>query len=317
MGEPPETQRRIDPRWFQIGALTGLLGWGLAGLRFDLVPARAGLILFSTLAVQYACTRIWRLPAFDPRSALISGLSLCLLLRTGSGWLAVLAAAAAIGSKFLARWKGKHLFNPTNFGLVVMMLVTGEVWVSPGQWGSTAFFGFLIACLGLLVVTRAARSDVTLAFLAAYGSLLLARSLWLGEPLAIPLHRLQSGALLLFAFFMISDPKTTPDSRAGRLLFGVAVALGAAFVQFRLHRPNGLLWSLFFVSLVTPLADRLLPGRRYDWGGGSRPGSPLSKGVLDATPLPFPSPSARALRLATPRAGFLRLLRGQGGREAL
>ena len=76
------------------------------------------------------------------------------------------------------------------------------------------------------MVNRAARSDVTLAFLVFYLALVVGRSLWLGEPLAIPLHRLQSGALLLFAFFMISDPKTTPDSRAGRILFAALVALG-------------------------------------------------------------------------------------------
>ena len=96
-----------------------------------------------------------------------------------------------------------------------MMLLTGQVWVSPGQWGNVAFFAFLMACLGGLVVNRAARSDVTFAFIAFYMTLVFGRSLWLGEPLAIPLHRLQSGALLLFTFFMISDPRTTPNSRAG------------------------------------------------------------------------------------------------------
>jgi enediyne biosynthesis protein E5 len=147
----------------------------------------------------------------------------------------------------------------------VALLLTGEAWVSPGQWGSAAFFGFLLACLGGLVVNRAARSDVTLAFLLAYGGLVVARSLWLGEPMAIPLHRLQNGALLIFAFFMISDPRTTPDSRAGRILFALLVALGAAYVQFRLFRTNGLLWSLAVFSLLVPVLDRLLPGERHQW----------------------------------------------------
>ena len=93
----------------------------------------------------------------------------------------------------------------------------------------------------------------------------MARSLSLGEPLAIPLHRLENGALVLFAFFMFSDPKTTPDSRSGRLLFAALVALGAYVVQFWLFRTNGLLWSLAACSLVVPVIDRLLPGRRYQW----------------------------------------------------
>ena len=63
---------------------------------------------------------------------------------------------------------------------------------------------------------------MTYAFIAFYCALMFGRSIYLGEPMAIPLHRLESGALLLFTFFMISDPKTTPDSRAGRVLFAGA-----------------------------------------------------------------------------------------------
>jgi Na+-transporting NADH:ubiquinone oxidoreductase subunit NqrB len=218
------------------------------------------------LFTQYLCSRLWKVPVFDPRSALISGLSLCLLLRTNSLVLAAVTAFATIASKFLLRWNGKHLFNPTNFGIVLMLLCAhGAVWVSPGQWGDFAFFAFLVACLGGLVVTRAARADVTISFLVFYLALIFGRSYWLGEPLAIPLHRLQNGALLVFSFFMISDPRTTPDSRTGRILFALLVALGAAFVQFKLFRTNGLLWSLAVWSLLVPFIDRLFPGKRYDW----------------------------------------------------
>jgi Predicted NADH:ubiquinone oxidoreductase, subunit RnfD len=146
-----------------------------------------------------------------------------------------------------------------------MLLLTNQVWVSPGQWGAPAYFAFLMACAGSLVVSRAARSDVTCAFVLFYGALIVGRSLYLGEPLAIPFHRFESGALLLFAFFMISDPKTTPNSRAGRVLFAALVAFCAWYVQFRLFRTNGLLWSLAACSIAVPLIDRLLPGARYVW----------------------------------------------------
>lgn len=256
--------RALDARLYQIAALSGLLAYGLLRLDLEVQAGRAALILLTALAVQYACTRWWRLPAFDPKSALISGLSLCLLMRTNSVLLALLAPAIAVASKFVIRVRGKHVFNPTNFAIVVLLL-TGEVWVSPGQWGSAAFFGFLLACLGGLVVNRAARSDVTLAFLLAYGGLVVGRSLWLGEPMAIPFHRLENGALLIFAFFMISDPRTTPDRRAARVAFAVLVALGAAYVQFRLFRTNGLLWSLALFSPLVPLLDRLVPGPHHRW----------------------------------------------------
>jgi len=262
-----------DPRLYQIGTLASLLVYGIGWLDFDISSGRVALILATVLVTQALCDRVkaaqtgvGAVPfAMSARSALISGLSLCLLVRTNRPELAILAAVIAIAGKFLIRFRGKHIFNPTNGGIVAMLLLTNQVWVSPGQWGAAAFFAFLMACAGSLVVNRATRTDVTFGFIACYCALLFGRSLYLGEPLTIPVHRLESGALLLFSFFMISDPKTTPDSRAGRLLFAALVAAGAWYVQFRLFRTNGLLWSLAVCSLAVPLIDRLLPGQRYVW----------------------------------------------------
>jgi Na+-transporting NADH:ubiquinone oxidoreductase subunit NqrB len=260
-----------DPRLYQIGVLGSLLVYGMGWLGFDISPARAALILSTVLATQALCDRLDGPRPANIKSALISGLSLCLLLRTNFTALAFLGAVIAIAGKFLFRYHRKHIFNPTNGGIVALLMLTDHVWMSPGQWGSVAFFGFLMACLGTIVVTRAARSDVTFAFILFYSGLLFGRSLYLGEPLTIPIHRLQSGALLLFTFFMISDPKTTPDSRAGRVLFAALVACGAWYVQFRLFRTNGLLWSLAVWSMAVPLIDRLLPGHRYTWNAKENP----------------------------------------------
>jgi len=260
-----------DPRLYQIGVLTGLLVYGMGWLDFDITIARAALLLATVLVTQAVCDRFDGPRPANVKSALISGLSLCLLLRTNDPLLAVVGGVLAIAGKFVFRYRRKHIFNPTNGGIVALLLVSDRVWLSPGQWGAVAFFGFLMACLGGLVVNRASRSDVTYAFIAAYCALLFGRSLYLGEPMAIPLHRLESGALLLFTFFMISDPKTTPDSRAGRVLFASLVAFGAWYVQFRLFRTNGLLWSLAAWSMAVPLIDRLLPGERYGWVTARRP----------------------------------------------
>lgn len=260
--------RKPDPRLYQIGALTLLLLYGVFALHFDVSAGRAVAIVGAALLTQAACSRIWHVP-FDPRSAAISGLSLCLLLRSNSVLWLLAAAAIAVGSKFAIRWRGKHVFNPTNGAIVALMLATNAVWVSPGQWGSFAFFAFLITCLGGLVVNRAARSDVTYAFIIAWSAVVIGRSLALGEPLTIPFHRLQNGALLLFTFFMISDPKTTPNSRAGRILFAAIVALGAGTIQFKLFRTNGLLWSLAASSLIVPVIDWLLPAHKYEWAATS------------------------------------------------
>ncbi len=290
-------QQRLDPRLYQIGALTLLLLYGLTALDFDTTFIRAAAVITCAICAQALCSRIWAV-RFDPRSAAISGLSLALLMRSNSFLLLLAGAVAAVASKFVIRWRGKHVFNPTNFAIVALMLVTPHVWVSPGQWGNVAFFGFLITCLGGLVVNRAARSDVTYAFIVAWSAILIGRSLWLGEPMTIPIHRLENGALLLFTFFMISDPKTTPDSRAGRILFAALVAAGAWYVQFKLFRTNSILWSLFASSLIVPLIDVLLPSERYVWNGGS-PWSALPQ--LRSLFLPAWLPHIRSAAFMSPR----------------
>jgi Na+-transporting NADH:ubiquinone oxidoreductase subunit NqrB len=268
----------LDPRLYQIASLSTLLLYGLGWLHFEVSPWQIAISIGTALLTQYAGTRFYDLPSFDPKSALISSLSLCLLLRTNDLAVAALASFIAIGSKFFIRWKDKHVFNPTNLALVVM-IGSDLGWMSPGQWGQVAWFGFLIACLGSLVVTRAARADVTLAFLAFYVGLLFARALWLGDPLTIPLHQIESGALLIFSFFMISDPKTTPDSRTGRIIYALLVTLAALYVQFGLFRPNGPLWGLIACAPLVPIIDYLFPDVRYSWeapSNRSSPGSSLS-----------------------------------------
>jgi hypothetical protein len=255
-----------DPRHGQIAVLTTLVAYGVAALDFDIGVPQIVATVGTAIAVQRLGDRHRGAPWVPGlKSALISSLSLCLLLRTDTLVVAAAGAAIAVGSKFLLRVGGKHVFNPTNGALAALLLVTGHAWVSAGQWGAGATFAFALASAGLAVVHRSSRSDVTLAFLVTYTALVVARALWLGDPLAVALHRLTSGAFLLFAFFMISDPKTTPDSRAGRVVFGALVALAAAYVHFRLFRPNGFLWALAALSPLVPIIDRLSPAARYAW----------------------------------------------------
>ena len=132
-----------DPRHYQIAVLASLLVYGMTVLDFGVGAGFVAAVLGSAVGVQWILARGVGI-APEWRSAAISGLSLCLLFRTNSLWLAALAAVVAVGSKFVLRVDGKHVFNPTAFALVLMLLLgDGRVWVSPGQWGNVAFFGFL------------------------------------------------------------------------------------------------------------------------------------------------------------------------------
>ena len=254
-----------DPRLYQIAVLGLLVSYGVFVLDFGIHWYNALAIAATALSVQFVGSRLATLPSFDPRSPMISALSLILLLRTDDVLLAMAAAAIAISSKFLVRFNGKHMFNPANVAIVSMMLVSDRVWISTGQWGNAAIGAFALACLGFIVLTRAKRAETTITFLLAYAALLVGRALWLGDPLQIPLHHLQNGALLIFAFFMISDPKTTPNTAAGRIIYAMIVASIAFVIQFVFYQPNGPILALIMSAPLVPLIDFLKRGRNYEW----------------------------------------------------
>lgn len=244
-----------DARHYQAVVLACLLAWGIWGLSFEVSWLHCAVAMGVAQLTQWVCTRLAKLPRFDPLSAFISSLSLCLLLRADALWVVAVAAVIAIASKFTLRFRGRHVFNPTNLGLAAVLLASPRAWVSAGQWGTLPLFAFLLASVGGVVVFRAARADVTLAFLATYAALLFGRALALSDPLTIPLHQLRSGGLILFAFFMISDPKTTPEDPRARVVFAVLVALVARYVRFGLFHTNDLIWALVVCSPLVPALD--------------------------------------------------------------
>ena len=257
--------RDADPRIYQIGFLLVFLAVVLGYGTFHLSWAAMGLVFLVALATQKGFVLALELDDPGPFSPLISSLSMCLLLRTDDARWAMLAAFVAIASKFVLRLKGKHVFNPTNLGIVAVVLFSGGAWISPGQWGSGVLLTFLLDGLGLLVVRKVGRLDITLAYLGAHAGLNLARVLWLGERPEVFAHRMLSGALIIFAFFMISDPRSTPDARSGRVLFASLVAAVAYVLRFHYFIPAAPIWALAIVSPLTPVIDAVWRGRRFEW----------------------------------------------------
>jgi enediyne biosynthesis protein E5 len=254
-----------DARHFQIAALSSLLVINFVLIDFGAEPLYSALAIAGALLTQIVCSRLFGLNTIDLRSPLITGLSLSLLLRANAPWLPAVAGVIAISSKFLLRVDGRHIFNPAGFAIVVLLLVSNGVWISPGQWGTSIYLASLLVFFAVLVLQAAQRSDVALFFLGSHAALLLARAYWLGDPLAIPLHQLQSGSLLIFAFFMISDPKTTPDSRLARLVFAFAVALLAHYLAFFMQIRPALYFALIALSPATPLLNKVLRAKKFEW----------------------------------------------------
>ena len=261
-----------DPRLLQVAFLTSFLVLGMAGLGLQIDLWMPPVLLASTCAMQWGLERLLKLPSTGFRSPIISALGLSLLLRTDLFWVAPLAAAIAIGSKFVFRVRGKHVFNPTMLGLTTCLLVSGHAWCSPSQWGEGSVLLAWFAALGLAVVHRAFRADVSLAFLGSWILLKLGRVLYLGQRPVVLGHQLLVGSLILFTFFMISDPKTTPDRRAVRIGFGMAVAVLGFVLQHQAWVQNAPVWALLLLSPAVPLLDRLFPAQRFQWPSGQPQG---------------------------------------------
>jgi Na+-transporting NADH:ubiquinone oxidoreductase subunit NqrB len=227
--------------------------------------ASAAVAVSVAVMTQAACSRLVGVPRVEWRSATIAALSLTLLLRGDALWVHALAAAIAISAKFFVRVRGKHVFNPSALGIAVLIFATDHAWVSPGQWGNSLWFATLLALLASWVLHASRRTDITVFYLLTHCGLLLARAWWLGDPIAIPLNQLQNGSLLLFAFFMISDPRTIPDARLARLLFAVLVAGTAHWMAFHWQVRPALYAALIGLSPLIPLLDRLFAADRFEW----------------------------------------------------
>ena len=281
-----------DARHWQILALSGLFAISLSTSDFGARPLALVAAIVGAMAAQSIGTvwinarkeqrragsgSYWRGSSLEAgfvgwfadyqwKSALITSLSLSILLRANSLWFWLAAGFVGISAKFLIRFRGKHIFNPACIGIVTVSLIGGSAaWVSPGQWGQAPIFAAFAIGFAALVLSSAKRLDIALGFLIGFAAMLVGRALYLGDPMAIPMHQMQSGALLVFAFFMITDPRSTPDSRLARILFSFAIAALAAWLSWAYHIRGAMLYALAGLALLTPILDRVLPARRFEW----------------------------------------------------
>jgi Na+-transporting NADH:ubiquinone oxidoreductase subunit NqrB len=265
--DTPRREWRVfkDPRDFQILFLLSFFSIGIWArdftVRWDCVLA----VLLSSIVAQLIADRIWHSSHPSIRSALITGVSLCLLLRANNWQTMAFAGTLSILSKFVFRYRSKHFFNPSNLGIIAVLVLLNDGWVTPGQWGEEIWFAMFFIGAGLMVVRKVGRWDTTAVFLISNALFEATRNYWLGWTWDVFSHRLTSGSLLLFSFFMITDPRAIPDDFRGRILFASLVA-GLAFVlRNYFFMPTAIFWALFVLSPLTILLDRIWASKRFQW----------------------------------------------------
>lgn len=254
-----------DARVFQILFLASLLSVGVLTRDFTLRWEQMALTFCAGLMTQVFALHRLGLPNGSYLSAVVTCFGLSILLRADSLWVHPLVAILAIGSKFVLRVNGKHLYNPANLGVMVALILLPGAWVSPGQWGHDLVAAGWFLMLGSVVTGSARRWDVSWMFLGCFLGMVALRMLILGQNPWVFVHQLGNGALLLFTFFMISDPMTIPNHRRARLLYAAIVAGFAIFWQYGLYKPNALVWALFLCTPLVPLLDRWWPAEKFQW----------------------------------------------------
>lgn len=269
---------QMDARLFQLMFQASLLLVGALLCDFALGTMQVALCFATVCATQWVWLRATGLQERGMLSALITGFGLSLLVRADNLWVHPLLAVIAISSKFVWRYEfvpgrpeagSAHRFNPANLGAIVAGYALPGAWLSPGQWGHSATLALGVMLLGAIVSSKARRADASWVFLLTYAGLVSARALYLGvNPWSI-WHQIDNGALLLFAFFMISDPLTTPRAAGQRRVYAALVALAAVAWQYALFKPNGPVIALFVASFAVPWlnrrAARLQQGMAYRW----------------------------------------------------
>ena len=255
-----------DPRINQILFLGSFLIYGLFFLNWQPDLFRYGITISVCLLTQLLFIFIYKKDLHSLKSALITSLGLCLLFRSNEMVIIALAAFLAIASKFTIQHKGKHFFNPANFGIVVAILLTGSGWISPGQWGSSyVLLGFFLIT-GINILLRVGRMDTGIVFLTIFASLQFCyQILYLNWPVDHFFHQLSSGTLLLFSFFMITDPVTTPNAPKARIIWAIMVAVLAFALTRIFHVHTAPLWALFIISPLTVLFDKIFIYKKFNW----------------------------------------------------
>ncbi|MCK5926149.1 MAG: RnfABCDGE type electron transport complex subunit D [Methylococcales bacterium] len=256
----------IDVRFWQLGIMASLLLSGVLIRDFSLLPAQIILTFIGGLLTQALFLKILKISTSSYLSTVITCFGLCLLLRCANLWVHPVVISLAIASKFFIRPFGRHLFNPANLGVIIGLVFFPETWITSGQWGADLTTALWMIGAGFFIAKNAQRLDITLYFLISYAMLFLGiRVFWYGYNLEVFLHQFQNGALILFAFFMISDPMTIPHHQIGRLIHAVIVAIFAYLWQYYLYWDQGIIWGLFFATFLVPLWNYLFPASAYQW----------------------------------------------------
>lgn len=252
-----------DPKYLIVFLITLVLVVGEA--RYSILGGydRLATTLGICVATEILLSWLLRGRVANISSAYITGISLALLIKPQANilWPFALGSFLAIGSKYVLAYRARHLWNPSNFAIALLVLVAADsVAILSHQWGNDLATNLVIWGFGLAVAWRARVLHVTLTYVACFVVLALIRNLIVGGPLLAELAPITGPMYQLFVFFMVTDPRTTVSSRRGRMVVVAIVAVVETIIrlagdyQLALLRPLYPSPPLLALAIVGPIA---------------------------------------------------------------
>ena len=212
---------------------------------------RTALAIAAALVAELVLGRIFFGKWINLASAYISGISVGILLRSPALWPFALCSVLSIMSKYVLRVKGRHLWNPSNFGICVLLFLAPEtVAALTIQWGNFIWPLLVIWILGSVIIWRAKRIHISVTYVLSFFAFAVLRSWITGDPWRSEISPITGPMYQLFVFFMITDPKTTVKAKKWQCV----VVFLVAFVEMLLRLNHVVYAPLYALFLVGPAA---------------------------------------------------------------
>lgn len=241
----------IDNRYLPPILITAILA--SAHFTFGILEAyeRTALSIGTAIGTELILGRLTHGRWTNPVSAYISGISAGILIRSPFLWPYFFGAFLSIVSKYVLRLHGRHLWNPTNLGIsLILFLAPHTVSVLSIQWGNAVWPMLIIWVLGIVIVYRVDRLHVSAAYVASFVVFGILRSALTGVPVPAALAPITGPMYQLFIFFMVTDPKVSVRSKTGQ----VVVVIAVAFVEMLFRLQEIIYAPLYALCIVGPLA---------------------------------------------------------------
>ena len=283
----------LDPRYLIAFLITLVLV--MAQLQFHVIGGyeRLALALVACMATEAALSWFTRGKLANLQSAYISGISLTLLLKPQGAalWPFLLGGYLAISSKYVLRYRDNHLWNPTNFAIVALLLAApARISVLSHQWGNDFGTNLVIWTFGLVIAARVRVLHITLTYVGAFLALNSLRALALGMPILPEIAPLTGPMYQLYVFFLITDPRTVVRGRRQLIVVAVLVAVAEMLIRFASDQawplPTAFNAAPAFLALATvgPVAKFLDLRRSPPRSGAAPVSSPAAPATASHAP---------------------------------